>query len=295
MLTKARYSSQPSETTIQPPPNASQTHPRPPPIDCDSLRGIVPSDNITTNLNQPPMPFFYGQLHNEPVLWHPMPTADVIPQSQFAQAWQTPSTADNAIQISNTTATTQNRSTTQSRSGTPRYFDVALTQGVEDGRVSMGDQSSTRNSQPSQSKDAVQSALNGASILENDDGHVILDGANKKEDVSKSRNERASKRRRTGGTSKVVTNEFENTSSYLPTAQVAEGACTNCRHVSLSLISTIHLILLLTSTDPLQGKPPQMRQRDALLPALPRCDEDMWRVHEREVRGAVCEKRGVGA
>lgn len=158
MLTKARYSSQPSETTIQPPPNASQTHPRPPPIDCDSLRGIVPSDNITTNLNQPPMPFFYGQLHNEPVLWHPMPTADVIPQSQFAQAWQTPSTADNAIQISNTTATTQNRSTTQSRSGTPRYFDVALTQGVEDGRVSMGDQSSTRNSQPSQSKDAVQSA-----------------------------------------------------------------------------------------------------------------------------------------
>ena len=243
MLTKARYSSQAFQTSVQPPANAGHAHLRPPLQDNYSLKGIAPSDNITRDLNQPPMPFFYGQLHNEPVLWHPMPTSDVIPQSQFAQAWQTPSTADNATQttssagpssMSNTTASTQSRSTTQSRSGTPRYFDIALVQCVEDGRVSMGNQSSARNSQPSQSKDAVQSALNGASILENDDGHIILDGANKKEDVSKSRNEWAIKRRRTGGTSKVVTNEFENTSFYQPTAQVAERACTNCRYFSPS-------------------------------------------------------------
>ena len=179
MLMSARYSSRPPRANFQSPHNASEASGSRPLPDYYSMRGITGSNDIISDNQQPQMPFVYGQKHWDPQ-WQPLAPSDVTSQSH---AWQTPLQSEGATQTQSASAASsgsistpfESRSSTLSRSETPRSLDVALIQGIEDGRPSMGAQDSLSNFRPLHGIGAVASNLDGANIRTNENGYATFD------------------------------------------------------------------------------------------------------------------------
>jgi hypothetical protein len=127
MLTKVRHRSSSSEAIVASSSHTIQHQPKPRGYDYFFSGGLTASDYIARLYQQQQQPFFEGHMHDQPVLWEPIPPPDGLPQSAYAQQQQKDSISDNATQM---------KPNSESRTGTQDYLNTALTFN-EDGTVSV--------------------------------------------------------------------------------------------------------------------------------------------------------------